>query len=134
MAVGRALDRVHAHFDGQRWSEMFELLGGNAGIALGAPPAGDTELAVLAVTPYLRTADPTPNGVNWAVRLSPARSHHIAHGTLGLVYAQTSVAVTTGHAELLGMALAGVADVVARNEAGPLGFLAPHSDPSAGPS
>ena len=40
-------------------------------------------MALLAVTPYVATADATPAGVNWAVRPSPARSHHIAHGTLG---------------------------------------------------
>jgi hypothetical protein len=108
---------------------MFELLAGNAGIALGALHAGDIELAVLAVTPYLQTADPTPGGVNWAVRPSSARSHHIAHGTLGIVYALVAVAAATGRAELLDVALAGASDVVARNEAGPLGFLVPHSDP-----
>ena len=35
----------------------------------------------------------------------------------------------TGRAALTAAALAGVADVVARNEAGPDGFLVPHSDP-----
>jgi Lanthionine synthetase C-like protein len=63
-AARAALDRVRAHFDGQRWSAMFELLGGNAGIALGALSVGDLDLALLAVTPYLHTADPTPRGVN----------------------------------------------------------------------
>jgi len=128
-AADHALDRVRAHFDGQRWGDMFELLAGNAGIALGALHAGDVELAVLAVTPYLQTADPTPGGVNWAVRPSPARSHHIAHGTLGIVYALAAVAATTRRAELLEAALAGASDVVARNEAEPHGFLVPHSDP-----
>ena len=32
-------------FDGTRWGPQFELLGGNAGIALGAPATGDIELA-----------------------------------------------------------------------------------------
>ncbi len=53
---------------------MFELLFGNAGIGLGALAAGDVELAVAAVTPYLSTADPTAHGVNWPVRPTPARS------------------------------------------------------------
>ncbi|HEY6422519.1 MAG TPA: lanthionine synthetase LanC family protein [Pseudonocardiaceae bacterium] len=128
-AADHALDRVRAHFDGQRWSPMFELLAGNAGIALGALHASDVELAVLAVTPYLQTADPTPGGVNWAVRPSPARSHHIAHGTLGIVYALAAVAAATERAELLEVALAGASDVTARNEAQPVGFLVPHSDP-----
>lgn len=128
-AARAALDRVRAHFDGQRWSTMFELLAGNAGIALGALSAGDLDLALLAVTPYLHTADPTPGGVNWAVRPSPPRSHHIAHGTLGIAYALAAVGAATGHRELIELALAGASDVVARNEAGPAGFLVPHSDP-----
>lgn len=118
-AADHALQRVRAHADGQRWSEMFELLYGNAGIALGALHAGDLELAVLAVTPYLQTADPTPDGVNWAVRPGPARSHHIAHGTLGIVYALAAVSASTGRAELLDVALAGASDVVARHEGSP---------------
>jgi hypothetical protein len=108
---------------------MFELLAGNAGIALGALQAGDTGLALLAVEPYLLTADPTPGGVNWAVRPSPPRSHHLAHGTLGIVYALAAVGAATGRDDLAGLARAGAADVVARNEAGPAGFVVPHSDP-----
>src|SRR5205814_6957822 len=125
-AAGRALNQVRSRFDGQRWSEMFELLGGNAGIALGALHGGDLELAVLAVVPYLHTADPTPGGVNWAVRPSPARSHHLAHGTLGIVYALAAVGAAAGRRDLIELALAGAADVVARDEAGPAGFLVPH--------
>lgn len=132
-AARRALDRVRARFDGQRWGEMFELLGGNAGIALGALHAGDPELAVLAAEPYLRTADPTPGGVNWAVRPSPARSHHIAHGTLGIAYALAAVGTAAGQRDLVELALQGAADVVARDEAGPEGFLVPHSDPQHRP-
>ncbi|MET1006557.1 MAG: lanthionine synthetase LanC family protein, partial [Propionibacteriaceae bacterium] len=90
-AADRALRRVWARFDGQRWHDMFELLGGNAGIGLGALQTGDLDLAVAAVEPYLTTADVTPGGVNWAVRPSPARSHHLAHGTLGIVYALAAV-------------------------------------------
>jgi Lanthionine synthetase C-like protein len=128
-AAGRALERVRSRFDGQRWGPMFELLAGNAGIALGALQAGDTGLAVLAVEPYLLTADPTSGGVNWAVRPSPPRSHHLAHGTLGIVYALAAVGAATGRGDLTELALAGAADVVARNEAGPAGFVVPHSDP-----
>lgn len=132
-AARRALDRVRAGFDGQRWGPMFELLGGNAGIALGALHAGDLELAVLAAEPYLRTADPTPGGVNWAVRPSPPRSHHIAHGTLGIAYALAAVAAAAGRRDLTELALRGAADVVARDEAWPDGFLVPHSDPQHRP-
>jgi lanthionine synthetase-like protein len=134
-AVGRdeaawaASHRVRDRFDGQRWNEMFELLVGNAGIGLGALRAGDLDLAVLAVTPYLSTADATPHGVNWPVRPSPARSHHIAHGTLGIVLALASVGAAAGRPDLVELALAGAADVVGRDEAGPDGFLVPHSDP-----
>jgi lanthionine synthetase-like protein len=67
--------------------------------------------------------------VNWAVRPSPPRSHHLAHGTLGIVYALASVGDAAGRADLIDLALAGAADVVSRNEAGPDGFLVPHSDP-----
>lgn len=128
-AADRALNRVRCRFDGQRWNEMFELLMGNAGIGLGALHAGDLDLAITAVTPYLTSADRTPWGVNWAVRPSPARSHHIAHGTLGIVYALASVGEAAGRPDMIEMALAGAADVVGRNEAGPDGFLVPHSDP-----
>lgn len=128
-AAVRALDRVRSRFDGERWCPMFELLAGNAGIALGALHAGDAGLALLAVEPYLRTADPTPGGVNWAVRPSPPRSHHIAHGTLGIVYALAAVGAAAGRTDLTELALAGAADVVSRDEAGPAGFLVPHSDP-----
>jgi hypothetical protein len=128
-AADRALNRVRDLFDGQRWNRMFELLTGNAGIGLGALHAGDLDLAVMAVTPYLTTADPTPGGVNWAVRPSPARSHHMAHGTLGIVCALASVGEAVGRPDMVELALAGAADVVSRNEAGPDGFLVPHSDP-----
>ncbi|MCM0619040.1 lanthionine synthetase LanC family protein [Nocardioides bruguierae] len=128
-AAEHALDRVAARVDGRRWSPMFELFAGNAGIGLGALAAGDVDLAVTAVTPYLSTADRTEHGVNWAVRPSPARSHHMAHGTLGIVYALAAVGRAAGRADLVDLALAGAADVVARNEAGPDAFLVPHSDP-----
>lgn len=128
-AADRALQRVRSRFDGRRWNTMFELFVGNAGIGLGALHAGDLDLAVLAVTPYLTAADRTRGGVNWAVRPSPARSHHIAHGTLGIVYALASIGAAAGREDMIDLALAGAADVVARNEAGPSGFLVPHSDP-----
>ena len=44
-AAGRALAQVKGSFDGERWGPQFDLLGGNAGIALGALAAGDGELA-----------------------------------------------------------------------------------------
>lgn len=128
-AADRALIRIRERFDGQRWNEMFELLMGNAGIALGALLAGDLDLAVTAVTPYLTTADPTPFGVNWAVRPSPARSHHVAHGTLGIVCALAAVGDAAGRDDLIDLALGAAADVAGRNDAGPDGFLVPHSDP-----
>ena len=132
-SADHALEQVRARFDGERWNEMFELLMGNAGIALGALHAGDLDLAVTAVTPYLRTADRTEHGVNWGVRPSPARSHHVAHGTLGIALALAAVGEAAERSDMIEMALAGTADVMARNEAGPDGFLVPHSDPQHRP-
>ena len=129
-AAARALDVIRARFDGERWSDQFELLGGNAGIALGAARAGDLDLAVLALTPYLTTAEQTPAGVHWEVRTgTAARFHHISHGTLGIVYALAAIGHEAGRADFTELALAGAADVMARDEDGPDGFLVPHSDP-----
>ncbi|MFI9549703.1 lanthionine synthetase LanC family protein [Streptomyces sp. NPDC052016] len=129
-AADRAMARVRSRFDGTGWGELFELMGGNAGIGLGALAAGDPELAVLAVEPYARTAEATAAGVQWAHRRGVgARLHHVSHGTLGIVYGLAAVGGATGRADLVELALAGAADVVARDEAGPDGFLVPHSDP-----
>jgi hypothetical protein len=129
-AADRALERVRSGFDGTRWGELFELMGGNAGIGLGALRAGEEDLAVQAVEPYLRTAERTSAGAQWQHRpQAPARRHHISHGTLGIVYGLAAVGGGTGRTDLVDLALAGAADVVARDEAGPDGFLVPHSDP-----
>ncbi|HEY3506006.1 MAG TPA: lanthionine synthetase LanC family protein [Actinocatenispora sp.] len=133
-AARRALRTVAGRFDGTRWGPQFELLGGNAGIALGALAVGDVDLAVLAVSPYPRTAEPTPYGVHWETRVGrAARQHHITHGTLGIVAALAAVARAAGRPDLLDLALVAAADVVARDEAGPDGFLVPHSDPQQDP-
>ncbi|WP_405685205.1 lanthionine synthetase C family protein [Streptomyces sp. NBC_01387] len=133
-AADRALVRVRERFDGTRWGDLFELIGGNAGIALGALAVGDTELAVLAVTPYLRTAEPTAGGVHWEVRAgTPARFHHISHGTLGIVHALAAVGRAANRPDLVELAVDGASDVVARNEADAEGFLVPHSDPQHKP-
>jgi lantibiotic modifying enzyme len=132
--AGRALDLVRSRLDGERWGDQFELIGGNAGIALGALASGDLDLAVLAVTPYLRTAEVTADGVQWEVLAGlPARFHHVSHGTLGIVYALAAVGHAASRPDLIELALAGAADVVSRNEAGPAGFLVPHSDPQHRP-
>ncbi|SEB76799.1 Lanthionine synthetase C-like protein [Streptomyces sp. 2224.1] len=134
VAADRALELVRSRFDGARWGELYELMGGNAGIGLGALVAGDAELAVLAVEPYLRTAEQTPAGAHWAHRTGvDARLHHISHGTLGIVLALARVGRATGRADLVELALAGAADVVARDEAGPEGFLVLHSTPQYRP-
>ena len=128
------LDRVRSRFDGERWSDQFELLGGNAGIALGALYVGDLDLAILAVTPYLENAIPTTCGVNWENRVgTPARLHHISHGTLGIVGALSAVGTAAQRPDLIDLALAGAVDVVSRNEADIDGFLVPHSDPQHRP-
>jgi hypothetical protein len=133
-AAARALELVRSRFDGERWADQFELLGGNAGIALGAAAAGDLDLAVLAVTPYLAAAEPTAGGVHWEVRAGmPARWHHMAHGTLGIVCALAAVGHAAGRGDLVELALAGAADVVSRNAAADDGFLVPHSDPQHKP-
>ncbi|MFJ9832923.1 lanthionine synthetase LanC family protein [Streptomyces sp. NPDC101169] len=129
-AADRALALVRSRFDGTRWGELFELMGGNAGIGLGALVAGDAELAVLAVEPYLRTAERTPAGVQWAWRTdTDSRLHHVSHGTLGIALALARVGRSARRADLVELALAGAADVVARDEAPPEGFLVPHSTP-----
>ncbi|WP_328478971.1 lanthionine synthetase C family protein [Streptomyces sp. NBC_00377] len=130
-AADRALERVRSRFDGTRWGELFELMGGNAGIGLGALAAGEPGLAVRALEPYLRTAETTGRGgVTWEFRLgAPARLHHLSHGTLGIAYALAAVGSATGRGDLVDLARAAVADVVARDEDGPDGFLVPHSDP-----
>jgi len=126
----RVLQLVSSRFNGERWGAQFELLGGNAGIALGALSAGDADLAQEAVDPYLRTAEPTDGGMQWEVKAGmPARFHHISHGTFGIVAALARVGAATGRTELVDLALAGAADVVSRNEADESGFLVPHSDP-----
>ncbi|MEE4418949.1 lanthionine synthetase LanC family protein [Streptomyces bugieae] len=133
-AADRALELVRSRFDGTRWGDWFDLLGGNAGIGLGAWATGDTDLAVLALEPYLRTAEQTPAGVHWEAEAGRVpRFHHLSHGTLGIVYALAGVGRATGRADLVELARAGAADVVARNEAGPADFLVPHSDPQDHP-
>ncbi|MEV5808041.1 lanthionine synthetase LanC family protein [Streptomyces parvulus] len=116
-AADRGLALVRSRFDGTRWGALFELMGGNAGIGLGALLAGDEDLAVLAMEPYLRTAEPTPDGVQWAHRPdTEARLHHVSHGSLGIALALARVGADTGRADLTELALAGAADFVARAE------------------
>jgi hypothetical protein len=129
-AAMRGLAGVRAAFDGERWGDAYELMFGNAGIGLAALRLGDAGLAEAAVTPYLRTAETTAFGQIWEQRRGqPARLHHISHGTLGIAYALAVIGTAVGRRDLVDAALAGVADVVARDEAGPEGFLVPHSDP-----
>ncbi|MCU8594167.1 MULTISPECIES: lanthionine synthetase LanC family protein [Streptomyces] len=133
-AADRALALVRSRFDGTRWGSLFELMGGNAGIGLGALLTGDPDLAVLALEPYLRTAEQTANGVHWAHRPdTDARLHHLSHGTLGIAVALARVGAATGRTDLLDLGLTAVRDVVARDEAGPEGFLVRHSTPQFHP-
>ncbi|WP_330304324.1 MULTISPECIES: lanthionine synthetase LanC family protein [unclassified Streptomyces] len=72
--------------------------------------------------------------MHWEIRNGrEPRLHHIAHGTLGIVHALAAVGRATGRADLVELARAGAADVVARDEAGREGFLVPHSDPQDRP-
>jgi len=133
-AADRALALVRSHFDGERWGDLFELMGGNAGIGLAALAADDIEFAVLALEPYLRAAEQTPSGVTWAFRpTTESRLHHMSHGTLGIAYALSRVGHAAGRTDLVELALAGVADVVARDQDGPDGFLVLHSTPQYRP-
>ncbi|QKZ17819.1 lanthionine synthetase LanC family protein [Streptomyces chartreusis] len=141
-AADRALELVRAArgkaadgcSDGERWGELYELMGGNAGIGLGALLMGADDLAVQAVEPYARTAEPTAHGVQWQHRPgATGRMHHISHGTLGIVHGLAAVGHAAGRADLVELALAGAADVVSRDEDGPDGFLVPHSDPQHRP-
>ncbi|GGR69112.1 hypothetical protein GCM10010269_04830 [Streptomyces humidus] len=133
-AADRALARVRARFDGTRWGDLFELMGGNAGIGLGALLCGDADGALAALEPYSRTAEPTAAGVTWPwLAGAGTRLHHLAHGTLGIAYALAVVGTATGREDLVGLSRAGVADVVSRDEAGSQGFLVPHSDPQHRP-
>jgi lantibiotic modifying enzyme len=126
----RALAIVLGRFDGERWGDQFELLGGNAGVAFGALRVGDSELALAAVTPYLARSEVTLGGVHWENRAGvDSRLHHISHGTLGVVGALASVGSATARSDLIDLALAGAADVISRNESPDGGFLVPHSDP-----
>lgn len=130
----RALELVLDRFDGERWSDQFELLGGNAGVALGALRVGDVDVALTAVAPYVKRAEATSAGVNWEVRTGTlARFHHVSHGTLGIVGALAAVGAAASRFDLIDLALAGAADVVSRNESLNGGFLVPHSDPQYRP-
>jgi lantibiotic modifying enzyme len=130
----RALEIILAKFDGQRWSDQFELLAGNAGIALGALRVGDMNLALTAVAPYVERAEATAAGVNWEVRKgTPARLHHISHGTLGIVETLAAVGAAARRPDLVELSLAGAADVISRNESLENGFLVAHSDPQYRP-
>ena len=55
--------------------------------------------------------------------------HHMSHGTLGIAYSLVRIGHATGRPDLVDLGLAGVADVVARDEGGPDGFLVRHSTP-----
>nr|WP_256069892.1 lanthionine synthetase LanC family protein [Streptomyces sp. DvalAA-14] len=129
-AANRALDVLRSRYDGAGWNDRYELIVGNAGIALAALWCGDLDLAQLAVGRYPGTAEPTTAGVQWEFRAGAVpRLHHLSHGTLGIVYALAAVGRAADRPDLVDLALAGAADVVSRNEAGPDGFLVPHSDP-----
>jgi lantibiotic modifying enzyme len=129
-SADRALDVLRPRYDGAGWNDWFELIAGNAGIALAALECGDLDLAQLAVDRYARTAEPTTAGVQWEVQTGRVpRLLHMSHGTLGIVYALAAVGRATDRPDLVDLAVAGAADVVSRDEAGPDGFLVPYSDP-----
>ncbi|MFG3142380.1 lanthionine synthetase LanC family protein [Streptomyces sp. NPDC048211] len=129
-SADRALHILRSRYDGTAWNDCYELIVGNAGIALAALECGDVDLACLAVERYPHTAEATTAGVQWEGRTGAVpRMHHMSHGTLGIVYALAAVGRAADRPDLVDLALAGAADVVSRDEAGPDGFLVPHSDP-----
>ncbi|MHC3820275.1 lanthionine synthetase LanC family protein [Streptomyces sp. DT9] len=129
-SADRALDVLRSRYDGTGWNNRFELIVGNAGIALAALECGDLSLAQLAVDRYAGAAEPTTAGVQWETRVGAVpRLHHMSHGTLGIIYALAAVGRAADRPDLVDLAVAGAADVVSRNEAGPDGFLVAHSDP-----
>ncbi|MGW6013126.1 lanthionine synthetase LanC family protein [Streptomyces sp. NPDC055210] len=129
-AADRALDVLRSRYDGAAWNDWYELISGNAGIALAALECGDLDLALLAVDRYTRTAESTGAGVRWQLTAgSFPRMHHMSHGTLGIVHALAAVGRAADRSDLVDLAVTGAADVVSRNEAGPEGFLVGHSDP-----
>lgn len=133
-AVTSAVGKVRASCQDGRWGDFFELLGGNAGIALGALALGEPDLAVTAVEHYRRTAEPTAAGVTWQTgAMFDSRLHHVSHGTLGVAMALAATATAAGQPDLMDLALTGVADVVSRNQGPVDGFLVPHSDPQLWP-
>jgi hypothetical protein len=54
-AAERVLDVLRSRYDGAGWNDYFELIVGNAGIALAALECGDLDLALLAVDRFPRT-------------------------------------------------------------------------------
>ncbi|MEU6353653.1 lanthionine synthetase LanC family protein [Streptomyces sp. NPDC047072] len=133
-AADRVLEGVRTRFDGRRWNEFSDLMGGNAGIGLGALLVGDADLAVLALEPFLEWAEQTPYGVTWAHREGvESRLHHISHGALGMAYALARVGHATGRPDLVDLALRGAADTVGRDQDRPDGFLVLHSTPQYRP-
>ncbi|GLZ77656.1 hypothetical protein Afil01_24630 [Actinorhabdospora filicis] len=130
----RIMDRVRERFDGRRFTEHFELMSGNAGFALAALVLGDADFAVRALQAYVDEAIVTGDRVNWLRRDDAGEIvHHHAHGTLGVVHALAVVGHATGRADLVDLAARGAADVIARDEQAPEGFLVPHSDPQFRP-
>ncbi|QQM38298.1 lanthionine synthetase LanC family protein [Streptomyces liliifuscus] len=129
-AADRALAVLRSRYDGAGWNDWFELIFGNAGIALAALECGDLDLAQLAVDRYARAAERTLAGVQWEIRAGTVpRLHHVSHGTLGIVHALAAVGRAVDRSDLVDLAVAGAADVVSRDEAGPDGFLVAYSDP-----
>lgn len=129
-SADRALDVLRCRYDGAGWNDRFELIVGNAGIALAALECGDLDLAQLAVDRYAGAAESTTAGVQWETRVGAVpRLHHMSHGTLGIIYALAAVGRAADRPDLVDLAVAGAADVVSRDEAGPDGFLVAHSDP-----
>lgn len=130
-----ALSLVRDRFDGQSWpgqdSTAYDLLIGSAGTALALLRLGDLETAVKVAESFASISHRTGHGLVWDSWTNPkAVLHHFAHGTLGFSYALAVIGQAAGREDLTAAGLAGVADVISRNEADDDGFFVPRCDPA----
>ena len=130
-AAMRGLAGVRAAFDGERWGDAYELMFGNAGIGLAALRLGDPELAEAAVAPYLRTAetDPVRPDLGAAARAARAAAPHFARHAGHRLRARGDRNGGRPPATSSTPRWPGSPTSWPANEAGPDGFLVPHSDP-----
>ncbi|WP_327397108.1 lanthionine synthetase LanC family protein [Streptomyces phaeochromogenes] len=62
----RALDVLRSRYDGEGWNDYYELIAGNAGIAVAALECGDLDLADVLVADLAARARTDGDGVRWS--------------------------------------------------------------------